>query len=203
MPRTLTADLHRRVGQRVTLEGWVHRRRRLSRVGFVVVRDRSGLAQVVVPGGHERLDALGEQTVVAVEGTVVADPKAPGGAELTDPEFTVLGSAAPPPVPPWHPILDAGLPTLLDHAPVAWRPPRPGPRWGGSRPRRCAGSAARWTSGGSPRSRHRSWWAAPPSRARTSSRSTTSAGPRTSRSRRSSTSRSWSGCSSGSTRSAR
>ena len=33
-------------GEEVTLEGWVHRRRELSRVTFLVVRDRSGLAQV-------------------------------------------------------------------------------------------------------------------------------------------------------------
>lgn len=91
MSRTLTADLPQRIGQRVTVRGWVHRRRRLSRVAFLVVRDRSGLAQVVADG--RLLDAIGEETVVAVEGIVVANPKAPGGAELTDPRITVLGSA--------------------------------------------------------------------------------------------------------------
>jgi nondiscriminating aspartyl-tRNA synthetase len=127
MSRTLAADLPQRIGQRVTVQGWVHRRRRLSRVAFLVVRDRSGLAQVVTDG--RMLDALGEETVVSVEGTVVANPKAPGGAELTDPRITVLGSAAPPLLELWRPALTAGLPTLLDHAPVAWRHPAHAAVW--------------------------------------------------------------------------
>jgi nondiscriminating aspartyl-tRNA synthetase len=131
MSRTLTTQLPERIGQRVTVQGWVHRRRRLSRVAFLVVRDRSGLAQVVI-GDEEarrRLDALCEETVVAVEGTVVANPKAPGGAELSDPRITVLGSATPPPVELWRPTLTAGLPTLLDHAPIAWRHPARAAVW--------------------------------------------------------------------------
>jgi nondiscriminating aspartyl-tRNA synthetase len=131
MSRTLTAHLPQRIGQHVTVQGWVHRRRRLARVAFLVVRDRSGLAQVVVGDGavHRQLDGLGEETVVSVAGTVVANPKAPGGAELTDPRVTVLGSAAPPPVELWRPALGAGLPTLLDHAPITWRHPAQAAVW--------------------------------------------------------------------------
>ena len=39
-----------RPGRRSGCEGWVHRRRELAAVTFLVVRDRSGLAQVVLPG---------------------------------------------------------------------------------------------------------------------------------------------------------
>ncbi|MGH3659318.1 MAG: OB-fold nucleic acid binding domain-containing protein, partial [Micromonosporaceae bacterium] len=46
--RTLAAELPSRIGDDVRLQGWVHRRRRLASVTFVVIRDRSGLAQVVV-----------------------------------------------------------------------------------------------------------------------------------------------------------
>ena len=41
-------------GSTVTLEGWVHRRRELASVTFLVLRDRTGLAQVVLPAGHRR-----------------------------------------------------------------------------------------------------------------------------------------------------
>lgn len=131
MSRTLTAHLAQRVGQHATVRGWVHRRRRLSQVAFLVVRDRSGLAQVVIgdEATRRQLDNLGEETVVAVEGVVVANPKAPGGAELTDPHITVLGSAEPPPVELWRPAVNAGLPTLLDHAPVTWRHPARAAVW--------------------------------------------------------------------------
>jgi nondiscriminating aspartyl-tRNA synthetase len=131
MTRTLTADLPRLIGQRAIVKGWVHRLRRLSRVAFLVVRDRSGFAQVVIGDGVPRrqLDALREETVVSVEGTVVANQKAPGGAELADPRITVLGSATPPPVELWRPALAAGMPTLLDHAPIAWRHPAQAAVW--------------------------------------------------------------------------
>jgi len=67
--------------------GWVHRRRRLAAVGFLILRDRSGLAQIVVkaPEVRAQLDELGEETVVQVTGTVAANPQAPGGAEIIDP----------------------------------------------------------------------------------------------------------------------
>jgi nondiscriminating aspartyl-tRNA synthetase len=131
MSRTLTAHLPRWVGQRATVQGWVHRRRRLSQVAFLVVRDRSGLAQVVIGDGAARrqLDTLGEETVVSIDGLVVANPKAPGGTEMTDPQITVLGSAGPPPVELWRPALNTGLPTLLDHAPVTWRHPAQAAIW--------------------------------------------------------------------------
>lgn len=40
MRRTLSSALAGKVGQRVCVEGWVHRRRRLASVSFLIVRDR-------------------------------------------------------------------------------------------------------------------------------------------------------------------
>lgn len=52
--RTLCAELPRATpGQTVRLQGWVHRRRELAALTFLVVRDRTGLAQVVVKNGAE------------------------------------------------------------------------------------------------------------------------------------------------------
>ncbi|MEQ0562242.1 aspartate--tRNA(Asn) ligase [Amycolatopsis sp. NEAU-NG30] len=117
--RVLAADLPRHVGARVRVAGWVHRRRRLKSVTFVVVRDRSGLAQVVLQGA-----APPEETVVEVQATVTANPRAPGGVELTSPVVRTLAEAVqPPPFPLYRPEVDASLPTILDHAPVALRHP--------------------------------------------------------------------------------
>ncbi len=52
--RTLARELpHAAAGQPVLLQGWVHRRRELAAVTFLVVRDRTGLAQVVVKNGPD------------------------------------------------------------------------------------------------------------------------------------------------------
>jgi nondiscriminating aspartyl-tRNA synthetase len=120
--RVLSADLPRHVGERVTIAGWLHRRRELKSVTFLIIRDRSGLAQVVLPPGQA--SDLPEETVLQVEGLVTANDLAPGGAELTEPMLTELsGPAAPPPFDLYRPALTATLPTILDHAPTTLRHP--------------------------------------------------------------------------------
>jgi nondiscriminating aspartyl-tRNA synthetase len=114
-------------GTEVTLEGWVHRRRELARITFLVVRDRSGLAQVVLPAGTR---VPPEETTVRVTGTATANAQAPGGIEVTEATVEVLTEdAATPPAELWRPSLDVSLPTLLDHAPVLWRHPAQRARW--------------------------------------------------------------------------
>lgn len=122
MIRIYTDELSGHVGRRVRLAGWLHHQRRLSRLTFLLLRDARGLAQVVVDGEPSRWHA---ETVLEVEGTVVATPEAPGGVELHDPEFRVVAEPeAPPPLELRRPRLKEQLPTILDHAPVALRHPR-------------------------------------------------------------------------------
>jgi nondiscriminating aspartyl-tRNA synthetase len=126
--RVLAADLPAHVGEQVRIAGWLHRRRELKSVTFLIVRDRSGLAQAVLPTDQERsgspASGLPEETVVEVTGTVVANDQAPGGAELAGPVVTALsGPAAPPPFDLYRPAVTASLPTILDHAPASLRHP--------------------------------------------------------------------------------
>ncbi len=125
--RVLAADLHRHVGEQVRIAGWLHRRRELKSVTFLVLRDRSGLAQAVVPASADAggpAQDLPEETVIEVAGTVTASAQAPGGVEITSPVITPLSApAAPPPFDLYRPTLTAGLPTVLDHAPTTLRHP--------------------------------------------------------------------------------
>lgn len=120
--RVLVAELPAHVGETVEVSGWLHRRRELKTVTFLVLRDRSGLAQVALttPRGD-----VPEETVLRVRGTVTANVQAPGGVELTSPQIEPLSSLAQaPPFDLYRPAVSAGLPTILDHAPVALRHPR-------------------------------------------------------------------------------
>jgi nondiscriminating aspartyl-tRNA synthetase len=125
--RVLAADLHRHVGEQVRIAGWLHRRRDLKSVTFLLVRDRSGVAQAVLPAPQQAgagAPDLPEETVIEVTGTVTARAQAPGGAELTEPVITLLsGPAAPPPFDLYRPAVTAALPTVLDHAPTTLRHP--------------------------------------------------------------------------------
>ncbi len=131
--RTLCADLPlAEPGTSVVLQGWVHRRRSLAALTFLVIRDRSGLAQVVVrePDVLAAVAETPEETVVQVSGMLTANPSAPGGVEVTSPTITRLSAAAAtPPVELWRPSLSASLPVLLDTAPVTWRHPAQRAKW--------------------------------------------------------------------------
>ncbi|NLT56702.1 MAG: aspartate--tRNA(Asn) ligase [Actinomycetales bacterium] len=124
-PRVLAADLPLHVDEAVTIAGWVHRRRQLKSVSFLIVRDRTGQAQVVLTGPTAlALERFPEETVVQVSGRAVANPQAPGGVEITDATITGLsGPATPPPFDLYRPTVAAGLPVILDHAGVALRHP--------------------------------------------------------------------------------
>lgn len=129
--RTLAADLPAaEPGSTVRLQGSLHRRRDLAKVTFVVVRDRSGLAQVVLDTGAARNLDAGEEAVLDVLGTARANPQAPGGVEVTAPSVRVLSEAESAPVVElWRPTLSAALPMLMDHAPVLWRHPQQRRLW--------------------------------------------------------------------------
>jgi aspartyl-tRNA synthetase len=100
------------VGQRVRLGGWVHRNRDLGGLTFVDLRDRAGIVQVSFDPKHCPTDvcaaaaALGPETVVLVEGEVVARPEAmknselsTGDVELRATALTIAGPATPPAIP--------------------------------------------------------------------------------------------------------
>ncbi len=122
--RVLAAELPEHVGETVEISGWLHRRRELKTVTFLVLRDRSGLAQIVLTMAGAATD-VPEETVLRVRGTVTANPQAPGGVELTSPEIEPLSTLAQaPPFDLYRPTVPAGLPTILDHAPVTLRHPQ-------------------------------------------------------------------------------
>lgn len=125
--RIWTTEIGQHVGERVKLGGWLHRLRQLSNVSFLVLRDGQGLAQIVIEDSAliSALAQLHPESVLEVEGLVVAELQAPGGIEIHQPCVTVIAPAAePPPFDMFRPTIKAQLPTLLDHAPLALRHPR-------------------------------------------------------------------------------
>ena len=126
MERTLATELGARIGERVRMAGWVHHQRHLSQVAFLLLRDRTGIAQVVIEDETERRAATGllPETVVEVEGIVVVNEQAPAGVEVVEPRVVVVSE--PEVAPPFElrrPEINAQLPTLLDHAAVSLRHP--------------------------------------------------------------------------------
>jgi nondiscriminating aspartyl-tRNA synthetase len=92
MTRTLIRDLSTQVDQTATIQGWLHKKRLLGGLNFITVRDRSGIAQSLIEDKDEveKLRGLQIGTVLALTGKVVADERAPGGAELHDVRVEVM-----------------------------------------------------------------------------------------------------------------
>ena len=92
MTRTLARELISNIGQTVTVDGWLHKKRLLGGLNFITLRDRSGLVQTLIDNkdGLEKLRGLQVGTVLTLTGTVMADERAPGGAELHDVKITVV-----------------------------------------------------------------------------------------------------------------
>jgi nondiscriminating aspartyl-tRNA synthetase len=129
MNRIRTTEVSEHVGERVRMQGWLHNLRRLGGVNFLVLRDGWGTVQAVTE--HEAdlaalaTDELGVETVIALEGLVVAEAQAPGGYELHGLHLEVVTPVVEaPPVPINKRQIKAALPTLLDHAVVANRHPQ-------------------------------------------------------------------------------
>lgn len=191
MQRIHVHELPRHTGERVSVDGWLQQQRRLSRLTFLLLRDRTGIVQVIVetPELMTEVGALHPESVLELEGSVVAAEQAPGGVELHDPSLRVLSPAAPtPPIDLRLPVLKEQLPTQLDHAPVALRHPRKRATFELAAAS-IAGFRAALDGLGFTRSRPRRSSAPRPRVARTCSPSTTSAVARTSRRVRSSSSK--------------
>lgn len=100
------------VGQSVTLNGWVNRRRDLGQVIFVDLRDRSGLVQIVLdpevlgPEQFALAERLRSEFVISVQGVVMDRPEGQinasmetGEVELHVRQLTLLSEAKTPPFP--------------------------------------------------------------------------------------------------------
>lgn len=90
--RTLAKELAGKIGEKVMIQGWLHKKRLLGGLTFINVRDRSGLTQVVIQDKDEveKLRGLQIGTVLKVSGTVKEEPRAPGGAELHEATLEVI-----------------------------------------------------------------------------------------------------------------
>ncbi len=105
----------------VELKGWVHRVRELGGVSFVMIRDRSGIAQVVVEGKAD----LSLESVVTAVGQVADNDKAPGGVELRASRIVLIARAEPDlPFPVNGDVSKIGLDVILDNRPLSLRNPK-------------------------------------------------------------------------------
>jgi asparaginyl-tRNA synthetase len=87
-PVVYISDLKRYIGQEVTVRGWVQHHRSKGKLQFIIMRDGTGVCQLVAFKGDlseadwEAADKLSLESSFSATGAVRADERAPGGAEI-------------------------------------------------------------------------------------------------------------------------
>jgi nondiscriminating aspartyl-tRNA synthetase len=125
LSRTLVSAVPGLVGEVVRLQGWVARLRVLGGLTFVVLRERSGQLQLVLEKSVHAGLGLTPEAVIAVEGRVVANARAPGGVELHVTALTVLNpTQGQLPVEVGGLELSCGSETMIEQRVLTMRHPR-------------------------------------------------------------------------------
>lgn len=91
------ADLKQCAGSEVVISGWLAGRRSGGKIVFLLVRDGTGVCQCIVEPGDAVAfgcaETLSLESSVRVTGTVRADKRAPGGAEIAVSDIRVIHAA--------------------------------------------------------------------------------------------------------------
>ena len=84
--------------EKVLVKGWVHETRALGKVRFMLVRDITGIIQVVAVKDSSVFEKMNQsrENVVSVEGKVVKSKQAPGGMEIQPEKIEVIAEAEQP-----------------------------------------------------------------------------------------------------------
>ena len=128
MQRTLIAETVNKVGETVTIKGWVNTRRDHGKIVFIDLRDRTGVVQVVCT---EAAKDLRSEFVISITGLVKARPEKlinknlpTGTIEIEAQEIEVISQSEELPFDMGKEVLDVELPTLLDYRALTLRHPR-------------------------------------------------------------------------------
>ena len=121
MKRALVSELSNHRGAEVMLRGWVYRIRELSKVTFLVLRDRTGMIQVAMEPSLLGGVQLSVESVVEIRGVVRNEPRAALGYEIEAHELKVLALAEALPISVNGPTLEAAPETILAYRVLSLR----------------------------------------------------------------------------------
>ena len=115
--RVFIDQLSQHVGQEVTIKGWLYNLRSSGKILFPQLRDGTGVVQCVAlknsvtPEVWDALKGLGQESALAIRGTVRADSRAPGGYEIDLIDAQVFDEVHDYPITP----KEHGTEFLMDH----------------------------------------------------------------------------------------
>jgi len=84
--------------EKVLVKGWVHETRALGKVRFLILRDITGIIQVVAVKDSVVFEKMNQsrENVISIEGKLVKSKQAPGGMEIQPEKIEVIAEAEQP-----------------------------------------------------------------------------------------------------------
>ncbi|MCC2684071.1 MAG: asparaginyl-tRNA synthase [Paenibacillaceae bacterium] len=123
---TTIREVHTKVGQSVTIGGWLYNKRSSGKIHFLQLRDGSGFIQAVVVKNEvpeavwEAAGSLTQESSLYVTGSIRQDTRSAGGYEMSVESVEVIQLAVDYPITP----KEHGVDYLLDHRHLWLRSPR-------------------------------------------------------------------------------
>jgi len=91
MKRVLVNELQNYVGQEVLVKGWVSHFRELTKMSFLILRERTGYCQIIVP---KEFGSISPESVVEVVGVIKPEAQSRyGGIEIVATSINVVSAA--------------------------------------------------------------------------------------------------------------
>lgn len=117
MKKIYIEELNNYIGQEIELSGWVTHKRSSGKIRFIVMRDGTGICQLVLVKNNlpeetfNKFDELTQESSFKVSGLVKKEDRAPGGFEIEVKNINIIHIAKDYPITP----KEHGIEFLLDH----------------------------------------------------------------------------------------
>ena len=122
MKRRLVSELNSCINDKVNIQGWVYKIRKLKSISFVILRDRSGLVQCIVDNSKFDISNIRLESVVSVTGEVKESNNKLNFFEIVVEEIEVINNSINElPIEINKEILECNLDTMLSNRVLSLR----------------------------------------------------------------------------------
>lgn len=125
MKRRLVSELNSCINDKVNIQGWVYKIRKLKSISFVILRDRSGLVQCIVDNSKFDISNIRLESVVSVTGEVKESNNKLNFFEILVEEIEVINNSINElPIEVNKEFLECNLDTMLSNRVLSLRHPK-------------------------------------------------------------------------------
>ena len=122
MKRRLVSELNSCINDKVNIQGWVYKIRKLKSISFVILRDRSGLVQCIVDNSKFDISNIRLESVVSITGEVKESNNKLNFFEIVVEEIEVINNSINElPIEINKEILECNLDTMLSNRVLSLR----------------------------------------------------------------------------------